>query len=189
MLLCIDGEACPPSVDLKSPGSLPTWQTEHSAAVGGCTKGSNHSDVFSLFAATSHRSPWRNCALLLLVLFPPWKEGNHNTLSLCFRACYCQVSLELFLGDLWFCFRDFWPLIWTSFPDQTCFLPSSPTPPQPLFTVCFNASLCSPPPLFSFSFSPLFLSLSFHISAGLPPCDIQSIGTGMDGSHCWLFPF
>lgn len=30
--------------------------------------------------------------------------------------------------------------------------------------------------------------MSFPLPAGLPPCDIQSIGTGMDGSNCWLFP-
>lgn len=163
MLLCIDGEACHPSVDLKDPDSLPAWQRGGTQQLlGGCTKWSNLSDVFTVFADLTSVALTGLCFDLFFppsLLFPTWKDGKvwispseqpFSLFSCLFFSSLLRSasrkSLVLFFGTS---SLVFWPLSSTSFPDQTCFLPSPPPLPTPLHCLphCF-ATLSSSFPLF-----------------------------------------
>lgn len=176
MMICIDGEACHPSVDLKGPDSLPTWHRKHSAAVGG-VQSDLTTQTFSVLLQPSSTSDF----LFLFFLF--------RTIAL-FSLLFL-LSLQWFVSRSSFVFvlRISSGLMATELnqdPWSNLLFTLSTALPTPLH--CFTASLCSPPlPLFFSLFSPS-LSPPFHILAGLPPCDIQSIGTGMDDSPCTLFP-
>lgn len=153
----------------------PPYLTERAMQLsGGSTKWSNHSDVSTVFAEIWHPSPWLDCALISFLFFVAFishverrknvKLSNQN--RLCFHACSFQVSSDLFPGTLWFFGGSppwrFWPLSWTSFPDQTCFLPSPPPFPTPLH--CFSALLRSPPPFF-LHFSSLPRHFTFQLDS------------------------
>lgn len=114
--------------------------------------------------------------------FPLGKKEVRTTLfvhCLLLSRFVSRRSLVLFWG---FLATDLNQLPWSNLP----FTLSATSPPNPstlsasmLRFALLLPSFLSPFPTFPFS---------LHFSAGLPPCDIQSIGTGMDGSHCWLFP-
>lgn len=98
--------------------------------------------------------------------FPHGKTGKCDFLhqsgrSLCFHACSFKVSPGLFLGTL--SSLVFWPLSWTSFPDQTCFLPSPPPLLTPLHCLLHGfATFSSSSP--SFFLFPLFLYSPHHFT-------------------------
>lgn len=152
----------------------PPYLTEQAVQLlGGSTKWSNHSDVSTGFAEIWHPSPWLDCALIsflfLSPLFSPWKDGKMWScpirtvlafmLVLFTSPLICFQALFGFLGSPLWCF---WPLSWTSFPAQTCFLPSPPPFPTPLH--CFNALLRSPPPFF-LPFSSLPCHFTFQLDS------------------------
>lgn len=88
MVICIDGEACHPSVDLKGPDSLPTWHRKHSAAVGGV-----QSDLTTqTFSVLLHPSSRSDCPFLIFLI-----QNN----------CFVFIVPSLFLLSLqWFVSRS-----------------------------------------------------------------------------------
>lgn len=177
MVICIDGEACHPSVDLKGPDSLPTWHRKHSAAVGGV-----QSDLTTqTFSVLLHPSSRSDCPFLIFLI-----QNN----------CFVFIVPSLFLLSLqWFVSRSSFVFIL----GLSSGLMSNELNQDPWSNLLFTLSTALPTPLlhcfallsssspFFFSFFSSSLPPPFHILAGLPPCDIQSIGTGMDDSPCTLF--
>lgn len=141
--------------------------------------------TFLLFVPWSNFHPdWIVLWYFLVTFISLWKD--RRVWSPIRTVFPCAFMLVLFKPPL-ICFEDVHCAVLATelnrLPWSHLLLTLSSTFPDPSPLLHRFATLSSSPLFFlPVSHSPP----SFHISAGLPPCDIQSIGTGMDGTPCWL---